>query len=78
MKIHSLKSAVIIIVCIMISASSLAQRLSGYETPPIRKASEVLPPALIQGEHFKVQDQVGWKEGLHLFKVDSDFGPFEV
>ena len=55
-----------------------AQKLDGFETPPVRKASEVLPPALIQGDHFKVRDQVKWKEGLHIFHVDSDFGSFEV
>jgi DNA-binding transcriptional regulator YhcF (GntR family) len=60
------------------SVSLSAQTLSAYETVPSRKASEVLPPALIRGEHFSVRDQVGWKEGLHLFTVDSDFGPFEV
>jgi len=65
-------------VCILASAPLSAQQLSIYETPPQRMASEVLPPALIQGDHFKVRDPVSWKEGLHLFTVDSDFGPFEV
>jgi hypothetical protein len=78
MKIRILISSGTIVGCILASSILLAQQLSGYETPPIRKASEVLPPALIQGAHFKVQDQVGWKEGLHLFKVESEFGPFEV
>ena len=68
----------IIASCILTSVSSTAQSTAAFETPPIRKASAILPPALIKGEHFTVNDQVGWKEGLHLFTVDSDFGPFEV
>jgi hypothetical protein len=68
----------IIASCILTSVSSAAQSTAAFETPPIRKASAILPPALIKGEHFTVNDQVGWKEGLHLFTVESDFGPFEV
>jgi len=78
MKFQNLFSSAVVITCILITAPSPAQQLSGFETPPIRKSSEVLPPSLIQGEHFKVRDQVAWKGGLHLFTVDSDFGPFEV
>jgi hypothetical protein len=70
--------AITIVICYLTIAPLSAQSLSGYETPPVRKASEVLPPNLIKGEHFQVRDQVVWKEGLHLFTVDSDFGPFEV
>jgi hypothetical protein len=75
---RSLLYTVTIAVCMLTSVSSPAQKLSAYETVPTRKASEVLPSALIRGEHFTVRDQVGWKDGLHLFTVDSDFGPFEV
>ena len=78
MKIQNLFRSAAVIICILITTPSPAQQLSGFETPPIRKANEVLPPTLIQGEHFKVRDQVAWKGGLHLFTVDSDFGPFEV
>jgi len=62
----------------MVSTALTAQSLTAFEKPPTRKVSSVLPATLIKGEQFKVRDQVGWKEGLHLFTVDSDFGPFEV
>ena len=78
MKIQNLFRSAAVITCILITTPSPAQKLSGFETPPLRKSSEVLPPSLIQGEHFRVRDQVTWKEGLHVFTVDSDFGPFEV
>ena len=78
MQFRSFLSTAIIIICIPASATLTAQTLTAFETPPIRKVSTVLPPTLIKGQHFEVRDQVGWKEGLHLFTVDSDFGPFEV
>ena len=78
MQFKSFLSTAIIITCNLVSTTLSAQTLTAFETPPIRKASTVLPPTLINGQHFKVRDQVGWKEGLHLFTVDSDFGPFEV
>ena len=55
-----------------------AQQAAGFETPPARKASEILPAYLVQGDHFKVRDKVSWKEGLHEFSVESEFGTFEV
>ena len=63
---------------IAFGASAQAQQSPRLETPPIRKASEILPAYLVQGDNFKVRDKVGWKEGLHEFTVDSDFGTFEV
>ena len=78
MRTRSFLKIFAIIICVLGSTSSSAQTSVTYETPPIRKASAILPPALVKGEHFSVRDQVGWKEGLHLFTVDSDFGPFEV
>jgi hypothetical protein len=78
MRIRSFLNIFAISICVLGSSSMSAQTSATYETPPIRKASAILPPALIKGEHFSVRDQVGWKGGLHLFTVDSDFGPFEV
>lgn len=66
------------VLCALTGLPVHAQTLQGYETPPVRKASEVLPPSLIEGEHFKVRDEVTWKEGLHVFAVDSTFGEFTV
>ena len=65
-------------ILIAFGASAQAQQSPRLETPPMRKASEILPAYLVQGDNFKVRDQVGWKEGLHEFTVDSDFGTFEV
>jgi hypothetical protein len=59
-------------------SSAWAQKNSGFETPPIRSASDILPAYLIQGESFKVNDKVRWKEGLHEFTVESEYGSFEV
>jgi hypothetical protein len=50
MKIQNLFRSAAVIPCILITTPSPAQQLSGFETPPMRKASQVLPPSLIQGE----------------------------
>jgi hypothetical protein len=70
MRIRSFLNIFAISICVLGSSSLSAQTSATYETPPIRKASAILPPALVKGEHFSVRDQVGWKEGLHLFTVD--------
>jgi hypothetical protein len=66
------------VICIITFTSLEAQQASDFETPPVLRAADVLPPALIKGDHFTVQDQVRWKEGLHVFQVDSEFGSFEI
>ena len=49
-----------------------------YDTPPVRKAREILPADLIKGEHFTVRDGITWNDGLHEFTVDTKFGSFDV
>lgn len=78
MNLRVITAILILAVGLASSSGAWASGLSGFENPPTRKASEVLPASLLSGAHFKVRDDVGWKEGLHLFTVDSDFGPFEV
>jgi len=82
MKLISKIQTPLLCACISLLAvfgsSAYAQKNTGYETPPIRRASDILPAYLIKGENFTVNDKVGWKEGLHEFTVESDFGSFEV
>ena len=49
-----------------------------YETYGVRKAADILPPALQKGAHFRVRDDVVSYDYLHHFTVESDFGTFEV
>ena len=52
--------------------------VEGFDDPPTIKASEILPADLITGDHFRVLDGVTWKEGLHEFTVETEFGSFDV
>jgi hypothetical protein len=49
-----------------------------YETPRDKRASEVLPPNLRSGPHFKVQDRVAADGYMLRFTVNSDYGTFPV
>ena len=49
-----------------------------YEELPEFKASEILRPEFLQGEHFKVAETVPTFSGANRFSIDSDFGVFEA
>ncbi len=51
---------------------------SGYETPGILKASEILPPELIEGDHYKVMDEVATYGFTNRFTISTAFGQFEA
>jgi len=50
----------------------------GFESLPVRHAAELLPPEVLRGPHHRVRDAVGSDGFLHLYRVDSDYGDFEV
>jgi hypothetical protein len=49
-----------------------------FEGPVNQKASDILPPQLIAGPHFRVRDKVVSYGYMHHYVVDSDYGVFEV
>ena len=55
-----------------------AAKTAKYETPADKRASEVLPPNLRSGPHFKVQDRVAADGYMYRFTVNSDYGTFPV
>jgi len=50
----------------------------GFDTPAVFAAKDILPPALVKGEHFQVLDGVTTFESLHQFKVQTDWGTLDV
>ena len=69
-------SAIAIALCVVFSVvPAIAQ---SYESHTTRSASEILPPSMLKGKHFKVRNQVLAYDFLHHYVVDSDFGTFEV
>jgi hypothetical protein len=51
---------------------------AGFESAPVRRASEILPPELVRGPHHRVLDEVGSDGFFHRFRIDSAFGAFEA
>src|SRR6266566_789718 len=49
-----------------------------FEELPELKASEILKPELLKGEHYGVRDPVPTASGMNQFTIDSDFGVFEA
>jgi len=55
-----------------------AAKTAKYEAPSDTRASEVLPPNLRSGPHFKVQDRVAADGYMYRFTVNSDYGTYVV
>jgi hypothetical protein len=55
-----------------------AAKTAKYEAPSDKRASEVLPPNLRSGPHFRVQDRVAADGYMLRFTVNSDYGTFPV
>src|SRR4030042_6660967 len=69
------------ILSILILSSGVAlgaAKTAKYEAPADKRASEVLPPNLRSGPHFKVQDRVAAGGYMLRFTVNSDYGTFPV
>jgi hypothetical protein len=60
------------------AVTTVALGAANYEAPSGRQASEVLPPNLRSGPHFKVQDRVAADGYMLRFTVNSDYGTFPV
>src|SRR5215510_11439719 len=47
-----------------------------YESPPVLSASKILPPELLSGPNFRVQEKVTNDGYLNIYQIDSKFGTF--
>jgi hypothetical protein len=51
---------------------------AGYESPPVLRASDLLPPELISGPHHRVEEAVVTDGFTHTYTIGSDYGTFVV
>jgi hypothetical protein len=58
--------------------TAMAAVQEGDETPPRFTASGLLTPAVAQGPHYRVDEDVPTVGYFHEFTLSSDFGPFEA
>lgn len=49
-----------------------------YEDPGILMAHEILPPELLEGENYKVMEEVVTYDLTNVFTISSEFGQFEA
>lgn len=70
-----IRTAALAFACVLISAPA-AVAAPGFETAPVLKAREILPPELLKGEHHRVAEEVRTDGYLNYYVIDSDFGKF--
>jgi hypothetical protein len=59
-------------------ATKTGKAASGFERPPVLKASDLAPPELLKGPRFHVDPEVPTDGLLTKFTIRSDFGDFEA
>jgi hypothetical protein len=60
-----------------LSPEAYAQSIK-YENPGILKAHDILPKELLEGEHYKVMEDVATYDLTNRFIILTTFGPFEA
>lgn len=71
-------AALLLAVLLFPAGGAAIARAAEYEVPENRKASEILPPALQRGAHYRVREKVVCDGFTHHYTVESDYGVFEV
>ncbi|MEM1082495.1 MAG: hypothetical protein AAGI48_00095 [Verrucomicrobiota bacterium] len=71
------KFAASILFGVVFASGSAGQAPQAYEIPPVFSASQLLPPELLQGPHFRVRESAPSDGYLTHFTIDSNFGQFE-
>jgi hypothetical protein len=62
----------------MLVCSAAAQGSAGYEAPPVMLATEALPPDLVVGPDYRVEDFVYNDGAINKYQVTSTFGRASV
>ncbi len=68
----------VVIMLLGICAHSPLFAREEFEKPPTLKASEILAPQLLRGEHHAVEEAVENDGYLNFYRISSDFGDFEA
>lgn len=64
--------------CLIVSSAFPALAQKSFEKPPVFKASQLLPPELLKGEHYQVAEDVQNDGYMNFYKITSDFGEFKA
>jgi len=77
-KPKSILVALFAAVVYLLPLSGSAAEVGSYENPQERKAADILPPELLEGEHHSVDDRVRSDGYLNYYTITSDYGEFEA
>ncbi len=58
----------------LLPLSGSAAEVGSYENPQERKAADILPAELLEGEHHSVDDRVRSDGYLNYYTITSDYG----
>ncbi|MEE9604981.1 MAG: hypothetical protein V3V70_05340 [Candidatus Scalindua sp.] len=61
-----------------ICVSQTETEYAEYETPGVLKAHEILPPELLEGENFRVSEEVVTYGFTNYYTIETPYGTFEV
>lgn len=67
-----------LLLCATLAPLSAQETQPDYEELPILRASEILKPEFLQGDFFKVREEVPTASGANHYLIDSEFGVFEA
>ncbi len=73
---QAVRSVAIALTVVMVLGVLQVGYAQQYETPPVLSASKILPPELLSGPNFRVQERVTNDGYLNIYKIDSKFGTF--
>jgi hypothetical protein len=74
---HLFTASLFVLLILVLSTTGRVEA-ERYDVPHNRKISDILPDDKIKGEHYKIHNEVIYKGFMNTFKVDSDYGEFEV
>ena len=72
------RALAMIVILAMGGATAISWAQSGYEAEPVLKAKDLVPPELLKGPNFTVDERVPVVGFLARFTVRSEFGTFDV
>ena len=63
---------------LLLFSMTVSAEAEEFDMPHNRKVSDILPADQIKGEHYQMREEVVFEGYMDTFKVDSDYGEFEV
>jgi hypothetical protein len=70
--------AVSVVMFLLLFSMTVSVEAERYDVPHNRRISNIIPADQIKGDHYKIHKEVVFKGYMDTFKVDSDYGEFEV